>query len=106
MAIPGTDRVMLRWDAAPDATGYEVEWKEGNGQWESSYTGSNTQATISGLTPDTEYTFRVAATNAQGTSGWAYLTKQTKIQEDFIRIIRLTKAAVCSPESEGYITVG
>ena len=84
----GSDKVILRWIGPPEATGYVVEWRKGSGTWNAGYSGPNNQATISGLTPDTEYEFRLKATNAAGESAWATVTVKTRIDEDFIRIIR------------------
>jgi len=105
-ATPGSNRVRLNWTAASGATGYVVEYRQGTGQWQPGYSGPNTQATITGLTPDTEYEFRLKATNAAGDSGWATVTVKTKIEKNFVRIIRITKGMVFTPIPEGLITGG
>ena len=105
-ATPGSDKVILRWTGQPEATGYVVEYRKGSGTWNAGYSGPNTQATITGLTPETEYEFRVKAVNAAGDSAWVTVTVKTKIQEDFVRIIRLTKAEAFTPEPERFVTLG
>ena len=77
-ATPGSNRVRLNWTAASGATGYVVEYRQGTGQWQPGYSGPNTQATITGLTPDTEYDFRLKATNDAGESGWVTVIVNTK----------------------------
>ena len=105
-ASAGSDRVILRWTASPGADSYAVEMREGSGPWGEAYAGSATQTIQSGLTPDTEYTFRVKATNTAGSSDWAEITVRTTISDGLTRIIRLTGAAVVAPAPERFITVG
>ena len=101
----GSNRVRLNWTAVSGATGYVVQWKVGSEEWVEGYNGPLAQATITGLTPDTEYDFRLKATNAAGDSAWVVVTVKTKSQETFTRIIRLTKAEAFSPEPEGFVTI-
>ena len=78
--IVGSDQVTLRWSALSDATGYVVEWRESGGSWDTGYAGANTQIKMSGLLPETDYEFRVKATNEAGASGWDTIFVQTKAQ--------------------------
>ena len=102
----GADWVTLRWNAPAGATGYVVEFRTETGEWGDVYAGGATQMTLSGLTPETVYEFRAKATNTAGESGWATLTVQTKVYENFIRMIRLTSGTAFVPEREGFITGG
>jgi len=77
-----------------------------NEQWEQLWSGTGTTATITGLTPDTEYEFRLKATNTAGESAWVTVTVKTKIKETVTRIIRLAKSEAFTPETEGFVTLG
>ena len=99
----GANQVKLNWTAASGATGYVVEYRQGTGQWQPGYLGPNTQATITGLMPDTEYDFRLKATNAAGDSVWATVTVKTKIEEDGTTIIRFAKLEVGTPNLNNVI---
>ncbi len=76
-ATPGTDRVTLRWTASQGATGYVVELKSGTA-WSQVYTGPNATATITGLTPEADYEFRVRAFGDGGESPWSTVTARTR----------------------------
>ncbi len=76
-ATPGTDRVTLRWTASTGATGYVVEQRSG-ATWEQVYSGPNAIATITGLTPETDYEFRVKAVNDEGDSAWSAVEVRTR----------------------------
>ena len=61
-AGPGTLTVTWMGITTLDANGYKVQWKSGSGTWNSGPTVNGlgtTIATITGLTPGTEYTVRV-----------------------------------------------
>ena len=70
-ATAGNAQVTLTWTAVARATGYEYNYRTGrrgdpNAEvWTSA--GSATTVTVTNLTNDTEYEFRVRATNADGT---------------------------------------
>ena len=71
-----TGRLTVSWEApasngGSDITGYTVQWKESSNSWDtaadvSSATTTETSYTITGLSPGTEYTIRVLATNLVG----------------------------------------
>ena len=54
-------------------TGYTYQWKSGSQSYDPGRQGTATglTTTITGLTNDTEYTFRVRATNSSGDSAWS-----------------------------------
>lgn len=63
-AFAATRRVTLAWDASPDPAviGYRVHWGTSSGVYDLDLdVGSNTFATISGLTPGTDFFFVVTA---------------------------------------------
>src|SRR5579871_2526314 len=69
-ALSGT-QVSLSWNSVPGATGYLVdEWVNGGWTQVGSFDGTATGATVNGLSPNTTYTFDVAACNSAGNS-WA-----------------------------------
>ena len=57
----------------PDIVGYRVEFREGPGEnWHNApHSGTATSATITGLTPGTEYEVRVRADNGEIPSAWS-----------------------------------
>ena len=67
----------LSWSAPdtsgrPPLTGYVVRYRLSGGTWNShAHDGLTTQATISGLTPSSQYRVRVRAVNDEGRSGFA-----------------------------------
>ncbi len=63
----------LLWTAEPassDITGYTIQASSNGGAYATvaTATGTATSATVTGLTPNTAYTFLITATNASGTS--------------------------------------
>ncbi len=63
----GTSQINVSWNAVSGATSYKLE-AQVNGTWTTIYTGSATSFTNTGLTANTQYTYRVSAVNAAGTS--------------------------------------
>jgi hypothetical protein len=57
--------VTLAWAAVPNATGYKAEYNAGSA-WVQFATSTATTVTQTGLSPSTQYSFRVRATNAAG----------------------------------------
>ena len=73
--------VTLEWEAStttgPQAINYAVEYRPVGDAWIAADDGPALTQTITGLTPDTDYEFRVEATNAEGTSGFTRTTAHT-----------------------------
>ena len=69
---PLSDSLKVRWTAVTSATGYKVQWKS-NGEYGSTNqaTPTGTSHTIASLTNGTQYSIRVAATNATGDGDWS-----------------------------------
>ena len=71
----GNAGLLVNWVAVGNATGYKVQWKSGNenyntGNRQATITsGSTTSHTIAGLTNGTEYTVRVTATRTDANDG-------------------------------------
>ena len=77
-----TDSLNVRWtkpglNGGPDITGYEVEYREGGGNWTDAYDGSALSTIISGLSADTEYEVQVRANNGETPSDWSDSTEAT-----------------------------
>ena len=72
-AATGNTQLVVSWTAVPSATGYTVQWKSGNQNYDSSRQATPTGAshTITGLTNGTQYTLRVKASNATGDGAWS-----------------------------------
>lgn len=76
---PGAGQAEVGWtepgsDGGSPITGYGVEWStDGGATWNlaSMCSGTATSCTVTGLTNDTGYVFRVSATNANGTGPWS-----------------------------------
>ena len=75
--VSGVEQLTVSWDAAPEATGYKVQWKSGGETFADAATAtpkreasgsdiSGTSHTIEDLTAGTEYTVQVIASNAGG----------------------------------------
>lgn len=77
---PTDTEIPLSWDAVTGADGYIVEWSpQGAGTW-TPVTSATTSTTITGLTAETTYDIRVAATDstgAMGQSDWSPVTQAT-----------------------------
>ena len=73
--------VTLEWEAStttgPQAINYAVGYRPVGDSWIAADDGPELTQTITGLTPDTDYEFRVEATNAEGTSGYTRVTAHT-----------------------------
>ena len=73
----GHTTLSVSWNApsnpGPAISGYDVEYrKNGAGSWfDDSVVVSGTSATISGVTPDSNYQARVLAKNAEGNGPWS-----------------------------------
>ena len=109
--------IEVTWPAVAAATGYELEWRLGSGDW-TAVAGLRTEARYAhkkGLRPDTEYSYHVRAVRESGgetaRSGWSYppetaRTEALPVPENLLAMessatsVRLSWDAV--PEAEGY----
>jgi hypothetical protein len=70
-----SNSITLAWNTASNATGYKVEYKKSSDSNWSTFSpapsASATTVTVTGLTVNTDYQFRLAATNAGGSSAYA-----------------------------------
>ena len=75
MVTPGNARLVLNWTAVDNATGYQVQWKSGVEDYNTSdrqatvTPGTTSSHTIGGLSNGTEYTVRVIATRTGANDG-------------------------------------
>ena len=70
VATPASDtEITLRWDLAPRAGGYLVEWGVATGVYTGSATTTALSHAVSGLAPETRYYFRVTATGTIAADG-------------------------------------
>ena len=71
----GNAQLAVNWTAVDNATGYKVQWKSGNQNYNTGNrqftvtSGSTTSHTITGLTNGTEYSVRVSATRTGANDG-------------------------------------
>lgn len=59
--------VVLSWGGVPGANEYVIQYRTGVGDWTDSPAVQEPTGTVSGLTPDTGYEFRVIARDSNGT---------------------------------------
>lgn len=72
-ATSSSTSITVNWSPVADATGYEIETSSGIVD-----VGTNTIYTHIGLTPDTQYTYRVRGKNTGGAGNWSpAITKST-----------------------------
>ena len=77
IAVAGNAIVKLAWKAPEESgdslvTGYQYQWKESGGSygaWTATNHALGTHQTVTGLSNDTAYTFRVRAVNGSGAGG-------------------------------------
>ncbi|MCL2623781.1 MAG: fibronectin type III domain-containing protein, partial [Planctomycetaceae bacterium] len=75
-----TNSVTLAWDAATDATGYVLQYKKAiDAAWTTAAAPTGTSTTITGLTANTAYHFRMQATNTGGASDWSTTVNVTTL---------------------------
>ncbi len=73
--VIGTNSISLSWKAVPSAVSYEL-WRDGS----EVYSGTGTSYTDIGLADDTEFSYKIRARNAVGTSAWSpVLTGRTAL---------------------------
>ena len=89
-------------DGGSDIDGYEMQWKSGEEDWSNDRTvqvAADTYThTIPDLTPGTEYTVRVAATNYRGAgTDWAEATAQTPDGAATVSGISLSSTPATAP---------
>ena len=73
--VIGSTSISVGWTASDGATGYEIQYKMGDGSYSTSLITVAGQATASynhtGLRPETKYTYQVRAVNVNGPSDWS-----------------------------------
>lgn len=72
LATATVDSIVLKWDDTTGATGYEVEILNAPVN-----TGGVGAYTHSGLNPNTQYTYRIRATNSSGAGEWSDIIAKT-----------------------------
>ena len=80
LSITATDdhSATMVWNKSTNATGYTVSWTPASGGGSSvTVPGTDTHAYINGLSPNVTYTFKVQATPAKSTDGFASATATT-----------------------------
>ena len=72
---PGVESLVVSWDPVADASGYKVQWRSGEQDYDPAARQARadgmgtTSHTIPGLVPDVEYTVRVIATKTNAPDG-------------------------------------
>ena len=70
-ATAGDEQVSLTWNRPANSTGFEVDYKrDDSSTWVRWYTGNNLSTTVTGLTNDVPYDFRIRATATGTVSGY------------------------------------
>ena len=88
-------RVDLSWPAVADADTYFVQRSMDGEAWDASQTVAVSEFADTGLTPNTEYHYRIAASNSGVTSSWSQpVTARTKTVIMSDRVIRCRKLVV------------
>jgi len=77
---PTTSSISLSWNAISNASAYILQSRPAGGSW-SSQTVSGTSATVSGLTANTSYDFRVASDCGSETSSYSNTVSETTEEE-------------------------
>jgi hypothetical protein len=101
----GPEAVQLVWDDnSSNETGFEVSMRSGNGAWVVLGTvAANTETEpITGLWPESAYTFRVRALSAFGPSGYSNTVSVTTLRAPGLEIVN----GLVSPFFPGYHTPG
>ena len=100
-ATPGQGQVTLNWDDPQDAsiTGWQVQYKEGDGSygnWEDipNSTATTTSHTVTGLKDGIRYEFRLRAVNAVGAGDASDPVAATPLHPDAARAAKARKAAL------------
>ena len=75
--------VRLRWDAVEEATDYDVSYRRtAGGEWKAvPHEGTKLYSTLTGLEPNTEYSWAVRAENDLGASAWVYADNFTTLRD-------------------------
>ena len=100
-ATPGHGQVTLNWDDPNDAsiTGWQVQYKEGDGSYGDwmdipNATATTTSHTVNGLTNGSRYAFRLRAVNAVGAGDASDPVTATPLHPDAARAAKARKAAL------------
>ena len=73
----------VRWDAVEGATDYDVSYRRtAGGEWKAvNHEGTKLYSTLTGLEPNTEYSWAVRAENDRGPSAWVYADNFTTLRD-------------------------
>ncbi len=89
-------------NGGPDITGYNVQYREGDGAWtDFAHDGTGVSTTITGLTAGPSYQVRVRAENGELDSAWSDASDAAVANEAAVVLPRITAVRVTSvPELE------
>ena len=89
-------------NGGPDITGYNVQYREGDGAWtDFAHDGTGVSTTITGLTAGASYQVRVRAENGELDSAWSEPSDAAVANEAAVVLPRITAVRVTSvPELE------